>query len=284
MGTKLTALTAIPSVDRAADLLYIVDSSGGTSNKVTPNNLLGFTGGNPVSTTDTQSLTNKTLTSPTITAPSITDANSRVIDLSSSWVNGSGTWTYASATTFTVPAADAALLQKGMHVKLTQSATVKYFDISGVSGTTVTIVANGDYTLANAVISSPAFSSAVSPYGFPLSFSFTPTWTGFSANPTTAVCRFSINGGFCDYWFTASGAGTSNATTTTVTVPITTGSTATMRLPLMAVTDNSVSATTPGVIVISGGSSTIDFRKDGTLAAWTAAGSKSMNWAIRYPI
>jgi len=62
---KLSALTAIPAVDRAADLLYVVDNSGGTSNKVTPNTLLGVTG-DPVGTTDTQTLSAKTLTSPTI--------------------------------------------------------------------------------------------------------------------------------------------------------------------------------------------------------------------------
>jgi C1q domain len=58
---KITDLTAIPSVDRTANVLEIVDVAGNTNYKVTPNNLLGFTGGAPVSTTDTQTLTNKTL-------------------------------------------------------------------------------------------------------------------------------------------------------------------------------------------------------------------------------
>ncbi len=68
---KISALTTIPAVDRAADLLYIADTSGSTSNKVTPNTLLGFSGGNPVSTSDTQTLTAKTLTSPAISSPTL---------------------------------------------------------------------------------------------------------------------------------------------------------------------------------------------------------------------
>jgi hypothetical protein len=61
VDAKVSALDTLASVDRAADLLYIVDNSGGTSNKITPNSMLGFSGGNPVSTSDSQTLTNKTL-------------------------------------------------------------------------------------------------------------------------------------------------------------------------------------------------------------------------------
>lgn len=65
MDQKVSLLTTIPAVDRTADFLYIVDTSAGTPNKVTPNSLLGITGA-PVGTTDTQTLSAKTLTSPTI--------------------------------------------------------------------------------------------------------------------------------------------------------------------------------------------------------------------------
>lgn len=60
MAGKITDYSAIGAVDRAADLIEIVDLSLDTSYKVTPNNLLGITG-NPVGHTDTQTLTNKTL-------------------------------------------------------------------------------------------------------------------------------------------------------------------------------------------------------------------------------
>lgn len=60
MAGKITDLTAIPAIDRAADQIEIVDISANTSNKVTPNFMLGITG-NPVGTTDSQTLTNKVI-------------------------------------------------------------------------------------------------------------------------------------------------------------------------------------------------------------------------------
>lgn len=61
MAGKITDLTSIGAVDRSADLLEIVDISAGSSNKVTPNNLIGISGGSVLSTTDTQAVDNKTI-------------------------------------------------------------------------------------------------------------------------------------------------------------------------------------------------------------------------------
>lgn len=59
--TTITAMSSLAAIDRTADYLAVDDTSAGTTGKATPNFILGFTGGNPVSTSDTQTLTNKTL-------------------------------------------------------------------------------------------------------------------------------------------------------------------------------------------------------------------------------
>ncbi len=61
--------TQLTSVDRAADLLEVSDTSdSGNSKKSSVNNLLDITG-HPVGDTDTATLTNKTITAPAISSP-----------------------------------------------------------------------------------------------------------------------------------------------------------------------------------------------------------------------
>jgi hypothetical protein len=93
------------------------------------------------------------------------------------WIPGTGTWSYSSADSpsfvASIPDADAALMQIGDRIKLTQT-TAKYFIITKIgtpSGgfTPVTMYGGTDYTLANAAITSPFWSHAKSPLGFPMS-------------------------------------------------------------------------------------------------------------------
>lgn len=92
------------------------------------------------------------------------------------WIPGTGTWSYTSADSpifvASVPDADAALINVGNKIKLTQT-TVKYFIVhakGSPSGgfTPVTIYGGTDYTLANAAITSPFFSHEQSPLAFPM--------------------------------------------------------------------------------------------------------------------
>jgi hypothetical protein len=86
------------------------------------------------------------------------------------WLNANETWTYASATTFTVASDVTDTYQKGDKIKLTQT-TVKYFFIHSVSEsggtTTITIVENEDYSLADAAITDNYYSKVENPQGFP---------------------------------------------------------------------------------------------------------------------
>lgn len=107
------------------------------------------------------------------------------------WRNANETWTYASATTFTVPSTAAARkFSVGDKVKLFQSGW-KYFYVTGVSSTTVTINGGSSYTLANAAIQYPHVSKAETPLDFPQWFSWTPTLSGrFTDGDWTKDCKF----------------------------------------------------------------------------------------------
>lgn len=60
-NVNISDLAVLSGVDRVTDLLEIYDTSASQNKKITINSALGFTGGSPVSTSDTQVLTNKTL-------------------------------------------------------------------------------------------------------------------------------------------------------------------------------------------------------------------------------
>ena len=92
------------------------------------------------------------------------------------WVSGTGTWSYSSADSPTfvisINADVTAIITVGMKIKLTQTTT-KYFIVTAVgsysgSATLVTVYGGTDYTLANAAISNPYYSSDRAPLSFPL--------------------------------------------------------------------------------------------------------------------
>lgn len=115
---------------------------------------------------------------------------------STGWIDANETWTYASATTFTVSGDVTSKYGVGDKIELTQT-TAKYFYIIAISysspTTTVTVTGGTDYTLANATITSPYFSKAANPQGFPHWFSYTPTPSCGSGSYTSV----SATGRFC---------------------------------------------------------------------------------------
>ena len=138
--------------------------------------------------------------------------------LADGWILANESWSYASATTITVPSGATSKYAVGDKIKITQT-TVKYFYITAVASTTLTVTGGSDYTVANAPITDNYYSRAVSPVGFPQWFNWTPTWGGFSPNPT-ATCRFNIFGRKVNFYISTTAAGTSSATTTSFTLPI----------------------------------------------------------------
>mgnify|MGYP007071592485 CR=1 FL=1 len=113
----------------------------------------------------------------------------------SGWVEVSDTWTYASASTITVPTDATLLYQKGDFLRFKQGAGYKYAVISAVAATLVTIIVNTDYVVANSAISDIAYSRSLEPFGWPDWFNYTPTITASIGTFTTvsATGRYKIS-------------------------------------------------------------------------------------------
>ncbi len=117
---------------------------------------------------------------------------------SDGWINAFETWTYVSATTFTISGDVTTEYLRGDKLKLTQT-TIKYFEIadisySGGSGlTTITVNGHGVYTLANAAITNNFYSKEASPQGW----FFNSGWTAFQTTLTYAsATSFTIVGDY----------------------------------------------------------------------------------------
>ncbi len=109
------------------------------------------------------------------------------------WIAVSDTWTYASATTVTVPSDATAKYSVGDKVKFTNSGA-KFFYITAVTGTILTLNGGSDYTVANAAITVPYYSKAETPVGFPQWFNYTPTFANTTLGNGTVTGRFSMSG------------------------------------------------------------------------------------------
>lgn len=112
------------------------------------------------------------------------------------WIESNDTWVYASASTFTIAGVDrTTTYQKGTKLRWKQGGGYKYGVVASSSfstNTTVTIIVNTDYTIANAAITDNDFSYIESPVGFPSGFAYTPT--GIAASNVTLTGRYSVRG------------------------------------------------------------------------------------------
>ena len=199
------------------------------------------------------------------------------------WIPSSLTWTYASASTYTIPGDVTATYQKGTYLKWLQT-TQKYAVIASSSysapKTTVTIIVNTDYTIANAEITSPYYSYAANPQGWPGWFAWSPTLTGYSANPTNAVYRFTVNGTLLNFIIREAGNGTSNAATLTISTPVTAKVySGALWGGAAAYVDNGSASTVYGRWVIGSGESALTFGVNPTASGgFTSSGSKRISF------
>lgn len=207
-------------------------------------------------------------------------ADASAIPAVDGWTAAGETWTYASAGSFTVPGDVTTKYAKGDKLKLTQTS-VKFFYVIGVThaaGTsTVTITGGTDYTLANAAITSPHFSKAASPVGFPHWFAFSVGFTGFSSNPAGFQTRFAIVGQTCHVKFRGTASGTSNATTFTMTgAPVTAAAAPATFSWLGYFWGIDGGAAQTQWLVIDPGTTTFICAKNGNGSGWTNSGAKGI--------
>lgn len=216
MSGKITQLTAIPAIDRTADVLEIVDVSADASYKVTPNNLVGISGGSVVSTSDSQSLTNKTLDNTnTYTAKDTLFTLQDDGDTSKQAKFQLSGITTSTTRTYTFPDASTTLVGTGATQTLTNktitspaitggtldNTTVTVDSISGHTSASVVTIAGlqisagvvGSNGVATASIADAAVTPAklVAGTGTGWAFqSWSPTWTNLTVGNGTVTAKY----------------------------------------------------------------------------------------------
>ena len=209
---------------------------------------------------------------------------------SQGWADADETWTYASATTFTISGDQTGKYSAGMRIKLTQT-TVKYFVITAVSygapNTTVTVNGGGTYTLANAAISANYYSSANTPLSFP--HFMTPqytNWADWTSNPSgwtgtvTTIARYCQIGKLvtCIIQF----VGTSNQTYATFALPV--ASNQTCSIPIARAFDAGTGVNTSPWMQLTAASTTVTCYSSGAGAIWTNSGAKYIYAVFSYEV
>lgn len=92
--------------------------------------------------------------------------------------------------------------------------------VSATTTTTVTLIPNNDYAIANHALTAARYSHQDSPVSFPSAFNWTPVRTGFSAAPTNTAYRWHTNGRSITYQIFEFSNGTSNNATHTYSTPV----------------------------------------------------------------
>lgn len=95
------------------------------------------------------------------------EAEKKLCNIETGWIPLSDTLTYASATTITTASDLTGFIEAGMKLKITQPTDgVKYFVVIAITSSLITI-STGTYDLDNEAITSPYYSMAETPYGWP---------------------------------------------------------------------------------------------------------------------
>jgi len=320
--TTITGLPLASAIDPAVDWFAVDRTSLNTTQRINRNTMLGITG-SPVGTSDSQTLTNKIITSPTLTVlDNAFTLQDNVDPTKQAQFQLSGIST-TTTRTYTLPNASGTIADIASAQTLTNKTLTSPVITGGsIDNSTVTVDSIAGHTTANSgtvygasitagVIASAALANAVNTAAIqnlavtsgkiadsavtPAKLftgtgstwvwqSWAPTWTGFSASPTTSA-YYTIIGKTVILLVRCTANGTSNATTMTITnAPITSRTISGMfwgSTPWQATNNGSVSSATSRAYIGSN-SNTITLGLAGNDSGWTNANGKAIDFTLIY--
>jgi hypothetical protein len=178
-------------VELATDAETITGTDTGRA--VTPSNLTGKmdTDGTLAGNSDTRIPSQKAVKTYADTKTTLATVLSTI---ASGWTSISATLTFSSADApmyvCTTSSDMTGSIGVGMRIKLTHSASTKYFIVTAIDASTITLYGGTDYTLAATAITAPYYSNVKAPLGFPLD----PTkWTVRLTDSTARSGALSAN-------------------------------------------------------------------------------------------
>ncbi|MES2382478.1 MAG: hypothetical protein V4538_15630 [Bacteroidota bacterium] len=263
-----------------------------TGTTISYDNSTYLTAAGDVSVSATQTLTNKTLTAPSISSATLTGITTQSTTNYTGAVNDFKGADIASSATVAIGAAT------GNYVHITGTVTITNFD-AAQAGTMRTTVFDNTLTVTTStnIILPNSLSVATSTNDVAIwrsegsgvwrlinyqknsdtYLTWSPSFTGFSADPSAVTARYTVIGKTVTCYFVAA-AGTSNAAGFTMTLPFTAANT-NVQPSFAIVTDNGT--TTTGYIRTAANSNIATVFK-GVSATFTTSGSKNTNFTMVY--
>jgi len=233
-----------------------------------------------VTSTSTNTLTNKTVSSGTligVTTQSTTNfngafnatyttvASSSTVDLSTinaNFISVTGTHTINSFGTVQAGAQRTILFNGSLTVSSSTNIVLPGSTSIQTAANDIMVIVSDSGGIWRCV----SYTSASGTIG-----TWSPSWTGFSSNPTVSVAEYSLIGDVCTVWLYA-GAGTSNATTKTVTLPFA-AKYANIR-SIESITNSGTNAA--GLVQTTANSNILTCYATAAGGAWTASGSATV--------
>jgi hypothetical protein len=208
------------------------------------------------------------------------DINELQLAIEDGWQPISATWTRTGNHSFAVAGDVTAIYEPGVKIRYKDGGAFEYGVVASsahaAGTTTVTLITNSDYAMADVAITDRWISRVNQPSGWPEWFNYAPTFTGFSADPAGGVYRWRADGRRIEIFIRQSAAGTSNATTFTISAPVTAREITTMLWRGTAgVTDNGTNLTPIGSVRIVQNTAVINVYTDAFAGAWTNSGAKA---------